>query len=107
MSAAIARCLKLARADDTGSGYVFSTPRGHVTRYDTDGLPEHGNALRHAYRSLAKVLEVDDVIVRLLMGHSLRGISEGYISRDMVRLKLRQEQQRISRRIVELLGTKL
>jgi hypothetical protein len=37
------------------------------------------------------------------MGHSLHGISEGYLSRTMLRGLLRDAQAKISRRIVALL----
>jgi len=68
-----------------------------------------GNSLRHAYRSIAEQLQVNDVSIRLLMGHSLVGISAAYISKMMMHAgpSLRASQAAISRRIVELLGIKL
>jgi integrase len=109
MSGPIAMALKLARdAGPSGPGdFVFpgSGKSGHIAKGD-DGLPVAGNSLRHVYRSIAAELKVDDVSIRLLMGHSLVGVSAGYISRMMMHAgpSLRSAQRAVSKRIVSLLG---
>jgi hypothetical protein len=110
MSSAIAGALKLARdAGDARLGdvvHVFSGPTGKPITRGRDGLPVAGNSLRHAYRSIAAQLGIDDVSIRLLMGHSLSGVSSGYVSRMMMQQgpSLRSAQARVSRRVIELLG---
>jgi integrase len=103
MSAPIARALRMARgADDV---LIFPSARHNPVR---DELPAYGHALRHAYASIAKALRIDPFLVKALMGHSLGSdVTEGYVWTEMLRGPLRQEQRRISRRIVELLGIEL
>ena len=123
MSRPIVTALKLARnpvlhvrqgADDVlatgeprpGPGeYVFAGPTGKPITRARDGLPVAGNSLRHAYRSIAAQLGIDDVSIRLLMGHSLVGVSAGYISRMMMHAgpSLRTAQRKVSRQIMTLL----
>jgi hypothetical protein len=48
---------------------------GHLVQFNEPGLPAHGHVLWHCYRDAALAAGVDEFSVRLLMGHSLRGIS--------------------------------
>jgi integrase len=107
MSAAIAQALKLARNAPLKNDFVFpARANGHLTQFAGDGLPVHGHALRHCYRDVALLTGVDEFIVRLLMGHSLRGISQEYVTKAVISSgpSLRAAQRAISRRIVALLG---
>jgi hypothetical protein len=47
-----------------------------------------------------------EVLVRLLMGHSLHGINQNYITKHVLTSGpgMREAQRKISRRIVALLG---
>jgi integrase len=109
MSAAIGRALKLARdASDGKSEWVFpARAGGHLVQFNEPELPAHGHALRHCYRDAALAAGVDEFSVRLLMGHSLRGISQEYVTRAVVSSgpSLRSAQRAISKRIVMLLGS--
>jgi integrase len=110
MSAAIARALKLARDAPLKSDFVFpARANGHLTQFAGDGLPAHGHALRHCYRDAALLAGVDEFVTRMLMGHSLRGISQEYVTKAIISSgpSLRAAQRAISRRIVTLLGRKL
>jgi integrase len=100
----IVRALKLARGADPER--VFP---GCSQAANKDDLPARGNALRHTYRSVAAELGFDEVTVRLLMGHSLVGINQKYITTAVLMggKSLRQAQAKISRRIVGLLGIAL
>jgi len=100
----IVRALKMARGAD--SVLVFPAARHNVIR---DRLPVHGHSLRHAYRSVAKALGVDDMAAKLLMGHSLKalGVSAGYLSKGMLRDPLRKAQREISSEILKRLGIKV
>jgi integrase len=99
MSAPIVQALKLARP--VHDGLIFPGARKWA-----DKLPAAGHALRHTWRSVAADLGVDELQARLLLGHSLVGISQGYVTRAIVEggPGLRAAQRRISRRIVTLLG---
>jgi integrase len=73
------------------------------------GLPVSGNALRHTFRSIAVSLEISEMLISFLMGHSLQGVSARYTNELMIANSqaLREAQEKISRRIFELLGLKL
>ena len=70
------------------------------------GLPVSGNALRHTFRSIAVSLEISEMLISFLMGHSLQGVSAKYTNELMIANSqaLREAQEKISRRIFELLG---
>lgn len=70
-----------------------------------DPLPYQGHALRHTYITLAADIHVNQILVRLLVGHALRGVHEKYITQMVMEggEGLRQAQRRISRRIMTLL----
>jgi integrase len=71
-----------------------------------DKLPAHGHSLRHAYESIMVELKVDPLLRKILMGHAIGrdDVTEGYSSQKMLGRVLREEQARISKRIVTLLG---
>ena len=71
-----------------------------------DPLPARGNMLRHTYRTVAADLGVDELLSHFLMGHAPEGISQKYIATLILSNgpKMRDEQDRMSRRMVELLG---
>jgi integrase len=73
------------------------------------GLPVSGNALRHTFRSIAVSLEISEILISFLMGHSLQGVSAKYTNELMIANSeaLRTAQEKISRRIFELLGLTL
>jgi len=62
--------------------------------------------LRHTYRTVAADLGVDDLLIHFLMGHTPVGISQKYIATLILANgpKMREEQGRMSKRMVELLG---
>jgi hypothetical protein len=45
-------------------------------------LPVSGNALRHAFRSIAVSLEISEMLISFLVGHSLQGVSARYTRVD-------------------------
>ena len=73
------------------------------------GLPVSGNALRHTFRSIAVSLEISEMLISFLMGHSLQGVSARYTNELMIANSeaLRAAQEKISHRIFELLGLTL
>jgi integrase len=99
LSAALARELKRARRGD-GDGVIFPNVKNW-----NDALDFKGHALRHTWRSVAADLGVDELQARLLLGHSLVGISQSYVTRAVLSggPGLRAAQRIVSRRIVELL----
>jgi hypothetical protein len=62
--------------------------------------------LRHTYRTVAADLGVDDLLIHFLMGHAPEGISQKYIATLILSNgpKMREEQGRMSKRMLELLG---
>jgi hypothetical protein len=72
-------------------------------------IPVSGNALRHTFRSIAVSLEISEMLISFLMGHSLQGVSARYTNELMIANSqaLREVQEKLSRRIFELLGLTL
>jgi integrase len=70
------------------------------------GLPVSGNALRHTFRSVAVSLGISEMLCHFLMGHALEGVSAKYVNELMLlrSAELRVAQEKISCRMVELLG---
>jgi hypothetical protein len=103
----MARALKIARdaARASGSKSEFIFPGANQAGH-RDELPARGNVLRHAFKTVATELKVDDTLSHLLMGHALDGVSRKYIAKIIIQSgpALRKEQARISRKIVALLG---
>ena len=110
MSAAIAREFRRVRdAARTGkieSAYVFSArANGHVTKFDVDGLPAHGMALRRTWRTVAADCGVDELLAHFMLGHIPAGISRGYVAKLVLSsgLAMRRAQRTVSRRISSLM----
>ncbi len=99
MSAAIAR--ELQRARNVAARDVELIFPGSRKWND---VPRH--ALRHSYRTVAADLQIDELTVRLLLGHALTGISQSYVTRAVLSggVGLRAAQRKISRRILNLLS---
>jgi integrase len=103
LSRAIVHALRMARAASPNSKEIF--PNGPQNNPKQDRLPAHGNTLRHSFASVAKSVGVDQVLLKILLGHSLgKDITSAYLSREMLRLPLRQAQQKISAEFVRRLG---
>jgi hypothetical protein len=102
MSGAIRAALESAGTRLVG-GLVFPGCRQAPAK---DALPASGVALRRTYRTLAKELLVDDVIARILMGHSLKGLDQNYLMGAILAggKSLREAQEKISDRIMALLA---
>jgi len=99
MSAAIAH--ELNRARDVGhEGLIFPGAR----KWSDEIV--RGHALRHSWRSVAADLGIEEIQCRMLLGHSLTGVNQAYITRLVLSggPGLRAAQATISRRIVGLLG---
>lgn len=111
LSSAIARELKrardAARADKTASPYVFpARANGHIVKFDVDGLPAHGMALRRTWRTIAADSGVDELLAHFMLGHIPAGISRGYVAKMILSSGsgMRAAQRAVSKRIVGLLG---
>jgi integrase len=109
MSGPIARALKMARDSVTEANeFVFPArgPKGHIVRFDSDGLPFYGNALRHVYRTLATECKVDETLAHLLLGHTPRGVSQKYMSTLVLSQwpAMRAAQRKISTGLMRRLG---
>lgn len=101
MSSAIARELKCARSSLLGQETSRVFPGAEWFK---DDLPARGRALRRTYRTVAADLGVNEVLTRLLMGHSLAGINQSYVNALVLTggSGLRGAQRAISRKIVSL-----
>jgi integrase len=111
MSAGIAQELKRARDAhrifDAKSPWVFPavSTTGHLGQWYDPGLQWNGNAGRHSHRTISADLGIDPLSSRLLLGHSTRDVSEGYVTTALLTgSSLRGAQRKISRRIVELMA---
>ena len=64
--------------------------------------------LRRAWRTQAADIGLDEFHTRILMGHSLRDVSEGYVNKLALSSGsgLRKSQRRMSKRIEALLAGK-
>jgi hypothetical protein len=100
----------MARADAEAVGFEVGPDApifpGCSQNGHRDGLPARGNMLRHTYRTVAADLGVDDLISHFLLGHAPKGISQKYIAMLILANgpKMRQEQSRMSKRMLRLLG---
>jgi integrase len=103
----IIRALRLARAAPGEWIFPARGRSGHIEKFAGDGLEVYGTGLRHLYRLVATECGVSEISIRILLGHSLRGISEGYLPRALFTggPSLRAAQATISRRVIELLGS--
>jgi hypothetical protein len=99
----LCRAIKLA-ANDTE--YVFPGCQQVGSRLD---LPVRGNGLRHSYKNQLLEAGVEELLQEILMGHAPSGLSRKYVARFVAASgrTLREAQQRVSARVIELLGLKL
>jgi integrase len=109
----IAKALKMAlKAHDGKSEWLFPARAGnHIRKFDGDDLPLWGNGLRHSYKNISATMKppVEEMLGEFLQGHTAKGVARKYIS-TMVMARsdaLREAQERISARIVSLLGLKV
>jgi integrase len=110
ISEEISAVLRMAHADAEALGLdvvpdalIFP---GCLQQAHRDNLPARGNMLRHTYRTVAADLGVDDLISHFLLGHAPKGISQKYIATLILANgpKMREEQGRMSKRMLQLLG---
>jgi integrase len=79
---------------------------GHLVEHKEDRatLSKWGNDLRQTYRTVAQTTGIADLDIHLLMNHSVPGVNAGYINRSkLLSDHLRQQQEMISRKMVEAL----
>jgi len=79
---------------------------GHLAEHKEDrtSLSKWGNDLRQTYRTIAQATGIADLDIHLLMNHSVPGVNAGYITRSkLLSDHLRQQQEMISRKMVEAL----
>ncbi|TJV18027.1 integrase family protein [Mesorhizobium sp.] len=77
---------------------------GHIIEHKEkrSDLSKWGNDLRQTFRTIAQTAGVAELDVHLLMNHSIPGVNAGYITRNkLLSDHLRQQQESISRRILE------
>jgi integrase len=110
ISEEIAAVLSMASADAVALGLDVSPDAlifpGCSQQSHRDDLPARGNMLRHTYRTVAADLGVDELISHFLLGHAPKGISQKYIATLIFANgpKMREEQGRMSKRMIQLLG---
>ncbi len=98
LSVPIVQALKLAPRSE---GVMFPGARKW-----NDRLAYKGHDLRHTFINVAHDLGVNEIQVRLLVGHSLSGVHASYLTKLVMEggPGLREAQRKVSRRIVTLLG---
>ena len=101
----ITAALRMAR-DAAVGGAVLVFPGLSNIDHRGSGLPAKGNALRHTYRTICADLEIDGLLTHYLMGHAPDGISQKYVATLISQNgpAMRAAQERVSKRIVSLLG---
>ena len=102
----IAQALKLARPSTSEWVFPARGRSGHLMQFAEPTLPAFGHALRHVYADVAIDRGVSELERRLLMAHSLRGVSQEYVTIELIGSggSLRRRQAAISREIVNRLG---
>jgi hypothetical protein len=83
--------------------FPSSSASGHLTeqREDRTELSKWGNDLRQTYRTLGQDAGLSEFDMHLLMNHSLAGVNAGYITRSKLTDHLREQQEKLSRFIME------
>lgn len=89
---------------------------GHITEYKQSRerkkgsskqvLFKYGGDLRQTYRTVAQEVGVSKIDAHLLLNHALKGVSEGYITPGALLDHLREQQERISRKMLQKLQGK-
>ena len=100
MTAAIASTLKLARRG-VGDGVIFPNVKNWH-----DALDFKGHDLRHSFLNVGHDLGLNEIHLRLLVGHSLSGVHSSYLTRMVMEggPGLKSSQRKISKRIIELMS---
>ena len=75
---------------------------GHVEEPKKRDLPS-AHAYRHSYRTLALEAGIPYTETCLLMNHSLRGVSHGYITRDALMQHLQIQQEKMTNYLLDAL----
>jgi integrase len=86
--------------------FPADSARGHIVEHKEDRakLAKWGNDLRQTYRTIAQTVGIGDLDIHLLMNHSVAGVNAGYITRSkLLSDHLRQQQEMISRRMIDVL----
>ncbi len=102
LSLALVIAIKIARGKKSErTGLLFP---GAEWGHHLLGL-EHGHTLRHTYRTIGAQEGVPDLVVSLLLGHSLgaKGVTAAYLSQMMMAKELRRAQAKISRAVLQRL----
>jgi hypothetical protein len=97
--------------------FPADSPDGHLVEHKERRVPKArggtrgvlfkwGGDLRQSYRTVAQEVGVGEVHVHLLLNHRMPGVSAGYITRGALLDHLREQQKRISRKILQKLGAK-
>jgi integrase len=94
-----------------GSEFIFpgNGPDGHLVEHKQRRtvLSHWAGDLRQTHRTVAAAIGIDELSSRLLLGHSLAGVSQGYVTRAaLVGTSLRDAQRRISRKVSALMMSK-
>jgi len=106
----LVRVMRLGRALYPAQAQEWLFPAdsdsGHLVEHKEDRatLSKWGNDLRQTYRTAAQATGIADLDIHLLMNHSVPGVNAGYINRSkLLSDHLRQQQEMISRKMVEAL----
>jgi hypothetical protein len=85
--------------------WIFAADVGCIAETKEPGevLAKWGNDLRQTYRTLAVEAGVSELDAMLLMNYKIPGVSAGYITRGALARHLRQQQEKLSRFIVQSL----
>lgn len=115
LSQAMLDCLERAKAAGQmerpyhAAEYIFPGEHGPLShskeprthKRGVHPLSHWGGCLRQTHKSVSVIVEVDELLSRLLLGHALSGTSEGYISKNPLAAPLLAAQEKISTYIVE------
>ncbi len=83
--------------------YIFAGELGPLShsKEPREKLSRWGSDLRHSHKTVSVIAEVDGLLSRLLLGHALTGVDEGYIKVGTLGATLLAEQEKISTYIME------
>lgn len=89
------------------SEFIFpaDSTSGHMERHTEpkSALSHCGNSGRHSFKTICAAIGIDELTSRLLLGHALAGVSQGYITKSVLAgTSLRVAQRKISAKVGEL-----
>jgi len=91
-----------------GDEWIFpsDTQAGHIAHHKERRhvLSHWGGDLRQTYRGMAVLAGVDELSIRILMNHALGDVSTGYLTVAALRDHLREQQERVSAKIIEAMA---